>query len=343
MSAKLLTHRETAYICRSLAGLLHAGIDLGESCYLLSQEDSGNVSSVLSQLGKLLDAGSPFADAMAQLQCFPSSSSGLIRTGEVSGRLEEALLAAAQFHETRERTRKQLKNAVGYPLILLGLMLTVVIVLLVQVLPVFDSVYVSLGTRLTGISAGLLQLGQWLKGSLPLFVGIPLILAAATVCYGLFPRFRNAVTQPFDDRGIHREFNNALFVQSLAMGIHSGLTPEASMELAAQLFTDSPAAASRCEAALKQIHQGNDLSEVLRASGLMPAYGCRMLSVGLRGGNADQILNDIAVRMQEDAEQTLQDRISKIEPALVLSASIAVGLILLSVMLPLMNMMAALG
>ena len=115
------------------------------------------------------------------------------------------------------------------------------------------------------------------------------------------------------------------------------------MELAGRLLEDSPAAARRCEQALNKIQDGADLSYALQESGLLPPYGCRMLSVGLRGGNADQILDDIAARMLEDAESALQDRISKVEPALVLSASIAVGVILLSVMLPLMNIMAALG
>lgn len=347
MPAKLLTHRETAYICRSLSGLLHAGIGTAEGCYLLCQDEHGSIAVLLSQLGQRLDEGLPFSQALEEAQCFPAATVGLIRTGEYAGRLEEALLSAAVFHETRERTNRQLKNAICYPVMLLGLMMVVLAVLLIQVLPVFDAVYASLGTRLTGVAAGLLQLGQWLKDSAPLWVILFLPAAALALSCVFSTALRNKVSTLFarlwDDRGIRYTFNNALFIQSFAMGIGSGLLPEAAMELATGLLADSSAATDRCKQALQSIQEGADLSKTLLESGLLPPYGCRMLSVGIRGGNADRILDDIAQRMLEDAESALQDRISKIEPTLVLTASVAVGAILLSVMLPLMNIMAALG
>lgn len=347
MSSTMLTNQETAYLCRSLSGLLHAGISVGEGCYLLSQENCGESEQILSRLCSAMDEGIAFADALDSVSCFPASTVGLIRAGEYAGRLEEALLSCAHFHETQEQIRRQLKTALGYPLILLCLMLLVVGVLLVQVLPVFDSVYASLGTRLTGISAGLLYLGQGLKQALPvLAVLIPFFMAASVLIFRV-PSIKASIisrfTKLWDDRGIRRKFNNALFAQALAMGIGSGLTPEQAVALGKQLLKDSPTAAGRCGQCLHLIEAGADLAEALGTGQLMPPTACRMLSLGLRSGNADRILEDIADRMLEDAQRTLQDRISKIEPALVLIASVLVGSILLSVMLPLMQILTALG
>lgn len=347
MDINLLTNRETAYICQSLAGLLHAGISAAEGCYLLSQESQETTAQILSQVYLAMEEGTAFADALRQASCFPASTVGLIRAGEYSGKLEEALLSCAQFHETRERTRRQLKNALEYPLILLFLMVLVVSVLLIQVLPIFDSVYASLGTRLTGISAGLLYLGQGMKRAFPLLGTGIMILAAVLFLLFRIPRFRAAVTARLSafrsDRGIRRNFNNALFAQALAMGISSGLTPEESAELGKQLLTGSPSAVARCEKCLDRLRQGADISEALTAGELLSPSAGRMLSVGLRSGNADRILENIARQMQEDAELALEDMISRIEPALVLAASVLVGSILLSVMLPLMQILTALG
>lgn len=347
MHANLLTNREAAYLCRSLAGLLHAGISVSEGCYLLAQEKQEEAAQLLAQLCDALDEGTAFADALSHISCFPASTVGLIRAGEYSGKLEEALLACARFHETQDRTRRQLKNALEYPLLLLGLMVLVVGVLLIQVLPVFDSVYASLGTRLTGVSAGLLYLGQWLKQALPLLGVLALILAAVGVLLSRIPRCRTFLGSRLsllrNDRGLRREFNNALFAQAFAMGISSGLTPEESADLGKQLLADAPSAAARCEKCLELLRGGEDLCKALTAGQLLPPSACRMLAVGLRSGNADRILEDIALRMQEDAELALQDRIGKIEPGLVLTASILVGSILLSVMLPLMEILTALG
>ena len=69
----------------------------------------------------------------------------------------------------------------------------------------------------------------------------------------------------------------------------------------------------------------------------------RMLSIGLREGSADRVMLEIARYLMEDADAALEETIAKIEPAMVLGASVLVGLILLSVMLPLMDIMASIG
>lgn len=68
-----------------------------------------------------------------------------------------------------------------------------------------------------------------------------------------------------------------------------------------------------------------------------------MLELGLRGGTGDQVMEEIAGRLSEEASQTLEQRVAQVEPAMVLAASLLVGIILLSVMLPLMHIMSAIG
>ena len=81
----------------------------------------------------------------------------------------------------------------------------------------------------------------------------------------------------------------------------------------------------------------------MAAAGLLPLAESRLLTVGLRGGTGDRVMEEIARRLSRDAQEALEDGASKIEPALVLASSALVGVILLSVMLPLMNIMAAIG
>ena len=68
-----------------------------------------------------------------------------------------------------------------------------------------------------------------------------------------------------------------------------------------------------------------------------------MLSLGLREGSGDRVMAEIARRLMEDANEALEETVAKIEPAMVLGASVLVGIILLSVMLPLSGIMAAIG
>ena len=75
----------------------------------------------------------------------------------------------------------------------------------------------------------------------------------------------------------------------------------------------------------------------------MSPSSCRLLTLGMRSGTGDSVMEGIAARMLADAQENLERMIGKIEPALVLVTSFLVGVILLSVMLPLMNIMSAIG
>lgn len=346
MDQKVLSHRETAYIFRSLASLLHTGLGTADAFYLLAQEEPGTLGQILTRAGELLDCGDTLWETLEKCGVFPASSTGMVHVGEQTGRTEEALMALADFHEERDRTLRQLRSTLGYPALLLVLMLAVIGVLLVEVLPVFDSVYASLGNRLTGIAGGLLQLGQALKALLPALFVLLLLTALAVSAYGFCPPFRSALTalwqKKFGDRGIHRKFNNARFARALAMGIASGLPLEEAVILARSLL-DSPGAAARCDACTAALEAGTPLTDALSSTQLLPLYACRLLAVGLKGGNAERMLDDIAKRMMEEASQSLENTVEKVEPAIVLACAVLVGAILLAVMLPLMHILAAIG
>lgn len=88
---------------------------------------------------------------------------------------------------------------------------------------------------------------------------------------------------------------------------------------------------------------GASLSAAMGESGLLPAGACRLLEIGQRGGTADAAMDKIARDLSEDGEAALEELVSRVEPSLVLVCSILVGVILLSVMLPLMHIMSAIG
>ena len=145
------------------------------------------------------------------------------------------------------------------------------------------------------------------------------------------------------DKGIARLFNNAQFARVLSLGISSGLPLEEAFELSQMLFANLPEADRRCKECGKLLEEGSPLAEAMVATGFLSGADGRMLAVGTRGGNADRVMKEIADRMMNDAGQALEMRVARVEPTLVLAASLLVGAILLSVMLPLANIMSSIG
>ncbi|MBQ7916226.1 MAG: type II secretion system F family protein [Firmicutes bacterium] len=342
------TNMAIADLCQQLALLLRAGVMLDDGLILLSEEEKDPAyRDLLASIAGQLQEGSLLSAAFAQASCFSPHATGLLEVGERVGRTEETLLALSRYYEERERTNRQLRNALTYPAILLLMMLVVIVVLLSRVLPVFDEVYASLGGSLTGLAGGLLALGNGLNTILPLLGVLLGIIVLAILVFALSSGVRSRVIQFWNrywgDRGISRKMNDAQFAQALSMAFSSGLPLEEGLTLAGALLKDKPQAVKRCKACLDLLHDGADLSAALGETSMLPSSACRMLTLGMRAGTGDAAMEEIARRLSEEATEALENKVASVEPALVLITSILVGAILLSVMLPLMNIMKAIG
>ena len=178
--------------------------------------------------------------------------------------------------------------------------------------------------------------------------GFAAVLAALVLIGFLFtavgPLRRSLVSfwqRGHGDRGVSRKLNNARLAQAMAMGMASGLPVEEAVALSAGLMEGG--AKKRCESCQKRLESGESLGDALKKSGLLPARQSRLLELGQRSGAGDASMEKIARDLGEEGEAALAALVSRVEPALVLVCSVLVGLILLSVMLPLMHIMSAIG
>jgi type IV pilus assembly protein PilC len=223
----------------------------------------------------------------------------------------------------------------------------VVLVLLVKVLPVFEDVYASLGGELTGVAGALLGLGKAIGAAMPVLFALLAALALFAAAMWLSPAFRGKVLAFWrgrhGDRGISRELSAARYVQALAMGLRSGLAADEAVTLAGELEKENTAATVRYQTVVTTLEEQNDLAEALAAGEIMNAAYLRMLKLAQRSGSTDAVMEEVARRMERSAEDSLEKLVSRVEPALVIVMSLLVGVILLSVMLPLMNIMSAIG
>lgn len=348
MAVRVLTNNEISGFCLGLSLLIHSGVGVGDGLALLAEEEpEGEHKKLLTELADSADSGISLAEAVRASGRFPDYVCGLLEVGEKSGRTEEALSALARYYEDRARLDHQVKTALLYPSILLIIMLAVIVVLLIKVLPVFNEVYSYLGASLTGIAGGLLALGRALDKAMPVLCVILGLIVVFLVLFSAVSSFRERITatwrKKMGDKGVSRKINTACFAQSLSMGLSSGLPIEEALSLAGSLLDGVPAAKKRCEDCKKRIENGESLSAAMKASGALPSAECRILELGLRSGTGDSAMEQIARRLSEESDISLEESVARVEPALVMVTSVLVGIILLAVMLPLMNIMTTIG
>ncbi len=342
---QILSNEMIASLCLELSLLFHAGIPAGDALALLAEE--ADYKEILSGMAEKADAGMSLSTCFRESGRFPIYVCGLIDVGEHAGRTEEALTALSAYYERRVRLEKRVRSALLYPAVMLVLMLIVIGILLVKVLPIFEDVYGALGGQLTGVGGGLLVLGRWLDQAMPVLWVLLAAVMVFLVVFAAAGNFRQklltAVRKKRGDKGILRRMNTARLIQAFAMGISSGLQTEEALDLAAELLTDVPDAKKRCENCRAMLDQGERLHTAMQQSQLLPAASCRLMELGQRSGSLDTTVEKIAADLSEESEYAIEEMVGRIEPALVLICALLVGLILLSVMLPLMHIMSAIG
>ena len=348
MRAVKRKNEEISALCAALGSLTHAGIGVGEALSLMAQDEpQPELRTLLTDMARRADEGMPLARNLRESGCMPEYVCGLLEAGGRVGKTEQTLDALADYYAGRSRMEQRVRAALLYPSVLLAVMLAVVVVLLVWVLPVFNGVYAQLGSGLTGVAGGLLLLGDSLRRGLPVLCVLLVVLAvlAVLLCHSaaLRERFAARWNARWGHRGTAGKIGTARIAQALSLGLSSGLTHQEAAELTLLLTPETSPLRKRCEDCMAALEEGETLAAALRGSALLSAAHCRLLEAGIRSGRGEAVMEQIAGQLLEASEESLETLVGRIEPALVLVTAVLVGVILLTVMLPLLHIMSGIG
>ena len=348
MKKRMLSNEYVSSFCLELSLLLHSGIGIEDGLYLLMEDETDKkIKKMLSKLADVVAEGQPFSSALREAGCFPKYVCDMIETGEQSGRLEQSFQALSSYYDRQMQLTNQIRSALLYPVILMILMLVIIVVLLVKVLPVFNQVYVQLGWTMSGTAQMLLQLGNRLGSILPVLcivLGIVVLLAAVIGCSrAARGAVMNFYKRLLGEHGITRRLGEARFASAMAMGMMSGLNTEEAFRAAMRFQDAVPKTRKRYEKCLEMLEMGEPMAECFRQNRILDASHCRMLDLGAKSGTSDTAMEEIARRLDDRVQMEIERKVGKIEPTIVIITSLLVGIILIAVMLPLINIMSSIG
>ncbi len=345
MKSVIFTNEQLSGFALAMEHLIHAGIGTADALNLLAEDERDpSVKKVLSRMASMADGGLPLSKIIEDSGAFPPYAVSVTEVGERSGKIEQTLNSLGVYYDRRRRMERAVRASLIYPTALLAVLVAVAAVLLVWVLPVFEDVYRGLGTELTGMAGVLLGLGRGLRAALPVILAV---IALWAVVFAVPPvrRFAFALwSRGFGDRGAGRKVLSARFVHGICMAVGSGMNAGEAVLLACKLSEgETPAFAARCKSCLDAAETGGDLSAALWENGFISSADRRLLDAGRRSGREEDVLRHLTLDLQDEAEEALHRRAALMEPAVVALACILIAAVLLSVMLPLMNIMNAMG
>lgn len=343
---KPFSNIELSSFCGQTALILKSGISVTEGLTIMLEDAaSSDEKEVLEGLLEGVQETGQLYQAMEKLEIYPSYMLHMVQIGEETGTLDEVMEALQNHYEREESIGRSIRNSVTYPLIMTGMMAVVIVVLLVKVMPIFNQVFIQLGTEMTGFSRVLMDMGTIINRYAIVFIAILVIIAGLAV-YCTRTASGRSLLQKLGyklrfTRVIYEELAACRFASGMALTLSSGLNPERSMELVHSL-NDDTLFQKKLDLCQNEINDGKDLSQALFTSGMFTGIYARMASIGSKTGAMDQVMEQIAELYQDDIDTRMNNILAILEPTLVILLSLIVGVILLSVMLPLMGIMSSL-
>lgn len=334
--------------CRELYQLVRSGIPLADGLGMLRDDETDpDTRSWLETLCRSTEEGQPLASALRESGAFPAYMTDMVSLAEQTGRLEDVLLSLQRHYDRQIRMSADIRGAVTVPVTLFAVMVAVVILLVTQVLPVFDKVFAQLGVRMGAVATGMMNAGAVLAKAGTGIAAVLVILAAAALAVALVPALREKFTvwfrRRFGGRGILGQMAVSRFASSMSMAVASGLSMEESVELSAKLCGGAREIDEKTEQCRKDIESGGSPADALAKSGLFSSRDCRLLKLAEQTGSLPDTLEDLAQRQEEESVRRIDRTVGAIEPAIVVITSALAGVILLSVMLPLMGLLSTIG
>lgn len=330
--------------CMQISILLKSAVPLFEGLSIMAEDTPDPISQKLLQdMSKKLRLGIPFHQALKETESFPSYVEHMVMLGERTGRLDSAMEQLAHYYETEYHLAEELRKAVFYPIMMIVMLLLILFILFTKVMPVFSGVYEQLGAAIPPIAAAAIRLGGILSGISLLVI---LLLLAVT----LFLRFagkKNGLSMLLLEKikarsALAETAAKRRFCSVMTTALQCGMKLEEAFSIA-QTLVNHPAMEAKLEQCRQNIISGKGFYDSVSEAGLFSGFELQMVRIGSRAGQLDHMMEQMAEDFSRNISESIDRLISRLEPTIVSILAAAVGLVLLSVMLPLAGILAAIG
>lgn len=344
---KKLSNEELITFCGQMALILKSGISSLEGIYIMEDGDVQTEGrEILKEIREELEMCGMLYPAMKKTGVFPEYALHMTEIGEQTGRLDETMEALAAYYQREEETLEAVKSAVTYPIAMLGMMLVILAVLFIKVMPVFEQVYLQLGQEMTGVARQLLNIGKWMRQSAIVLAVLAVVILIIAVFVIFSKKARIKFIAKIQTIGFMKKIAwkraRTRFASGMAMSLKSGLDVDESLSLSEKLVDYEPLK-NQIRQCQEQMKEGEAFPKALKEAHIFDGMQERLMVIGYETGAIDEVMEQAADLYQKELQDQIQKMIAILEPTLVGILCVIVGIILLSVMLPLAGIMSGIG
>lgn len=343
-SPKMAT-KELIFWLTQLSTYLKAGITLNDAVKILSKQMSTKKSKAraFQSISYELTLGSAFSAALEkQGNMFPPLLINMIKAAEASGTLIETLEDMANYYTEVDETKKQMKSAMTYPLIISVFAIAVVTFILVFIIPKFVEIYESNNIELNGITAFVIKLSSFLQNNIISIIGLVIFaIIIVVVAYKNVKAFRRSMQTMLmhipvvKDIIIYNEL--AIFTKTFASLLRNNVFITESIDILSKI-TNNEIYKAILYRTINNIVKGEKISEAFKDHWAVPDVAYFMIVTGESTGELDNMMQKVSEYYQGLHRNVVNNLKAFIEPILISFLAIVVGGIIISVVIPMFGM-----
>ena len=339
-----LSVADLAFALTQLSTYIKAGITLIDSVRILAkQADKPDKKKIYQLIIYDLLSGDSFSDALTkQPKVFPKLLVNMVRSAELTGDLPAILDDMANYYETTDKSRKEVKSAMTYPVIVSILAIIVVTFVFVWVVPQYQAMFEGFHQELPGITKLTIMVSDFINGNLLsillvvvfilflhvyLFKNVRSFRLLMQSFYLKLPVIKNLIT--------YKEIS--MFSRTFASLINHGVYINESMDVLLKV-SENEVYRRIIKKTVDNLNGGGKISESFKDNPAIPVVAYEMIVTGESTGNLGEMLEKVSDYYDNLNRNSANALKSLIEPALIIFLAGIVGVIILSVILPMFSM-----
>lgn len=340
--------RDYSIFCRQFVSIISAGVSIINALEMMrDQTENRTLKKALGEVYEDVSKGESMAGAMKKhSKVFPSMLCNMVEAGEASGSMEVAFERMAVQFEKENKLKQSVKKAMIYPIVLLVVMVGVLFLMMIWVIPNFMGMFAELDTELPPITQAVVNMSdfviaKWWLILLVVAAAIALFKAYAASPSGKFVLGGIALKIPVFGK-LQTKSECARLGRTLCTLLGAGVPMMDAIEITGRSMENVHYKKAMMDAK-DQVMRGMALSRPLKTCGLFPPMVVHMVSIGEETGNIETMLENVANYYEDDVQVATEQVMALMEPMIIVVMAIVVGVLIMTIMQPMLILYESIG
>lgn len=335
---------EVSYFCNQMKLMLKSGLNIDKSLEIIkSSMKMKRFKFIVDDVSKEVKSGKKLSESFEKYKDdFPDHFISMIKVGEVSGRLDVVFDNLALFFEKNKANRQKLMQALSYPLVLIGMGILVLIFLFLKIIPIFEQIFIDMGSEIPKITKMLIFLSNHFKSCYMYYLTSLLFISSIYLIIRKKEKIRLIIDKikikiPIINK-IYLTLYSSLFSNSLLILLNSGAKSVESVDLISHLMGNRYLE-KKISKASTDIEKGISIASSISNINYFPDAFIEMINIGEKSGELISSLSLMNLYYSSDYEYQIKKLIGRVEPILILIIGVIIMIMLLAVFLPMLGIM----